>query len=795
MTKIQLLPQTEKVSGSNPYRLDPWPLYHQMRTVEALRGHDLVMNTYNTGTGKTIASLLHLFTLQEENQQVGAVRKNALFIAPTNALLAQHADDIETFVAENGLDFAVKRVTAAEIRNMEREQRLDQARLRPGETLQRLIQNYLEFEPDEVMRKPLILVVNPDIFYYALYFRYGAHDQRNLFERFVESFDYIVVDEFHYYDYKQLANFLFAFTLFDQLGYFAVRGRKVCLLSATPAAAVISYLDRIFGSRWTRVGPDNEPPESAACQTTPALSPMTLEIISEESLRDWAVDHGQSLVDWILRDQLDGAIISSSLAQINSVYATLRPLLADSRMGRITGPEPEAARLESTARDLILATPTVDIGYNFVKQGKARQNVDFIVCDARFGDELLQRIGRAGRVLGKEETTAPSRAIALLPAEAIAALNQYDGQMLSRPAFAQLIRDCAELPPKHTLTSYIRSHAITECFWPIYSLGKMLPPHLNDELQALYDRMLSVFAPNSRRSMGGLQGFFRTYEKRERWLSAARKGVLPYDKMTAENVADWLAFLDPENNNVRNEKIDAAHLQPHLTRLLSGETQRRDLIQFVHSQVTVTRSLFSFRDSFQGPTAVIYDAEGRFSSRTVNQYDLFHLVRNYHLSSPLTRNQFQEQYERTELVGDFYFELRTQREIPLVLEFVYESDYEAESFEQKWCSCPVGLSGMRLQVRDRGGDPIVGGLDHAIVTALVEQTLLILIVPPKSVGPMIHKLRGTNLWAQKMTVRFPDGSQDDGYRVLTGASAFHAHAELLGHFRLKDRLREEALIL
>lgn len=83
--------------------------------------------------------------------------------------------------------------------------------LRPGETLQRLIHNYLEFELQVTRRQPLILVVNPDIFYYALYFRYGAHDRRNVFERFLTAFDYIVVDEFHYYDYKQLANFLFAF--------------------------------------------------------------------------------------------------------------------------------------------------------------------------------------------------------------------------------------------------------------------------------------------------------------------------------------------------------------------------------------------------------------------------------------------------------------------------------------------------------------------------------------------------------------------------------------------------------
>ena len=70
-----------------------------------------------------------------------------------------------------------------------------------------------------------------------------------------------------------------------------------------------------------------------------------------------------------------------------------------------------------------------------------------------------------------------------------------------------------------------------------------------------------------------------------------------------------------------------------------------------------------------------------------------------------------------------------------------------------------------------------------------------LIVPPESVGIMIGRLRGTSLWSQRLTVRFPDGTIEDGYRVLLGVAAFHGHAELQGHFLLKDRLKPEAIIL
>jgi len=275
VTAVNLLPQSEKLAPKDPWGLQYPLLYHQLRTYQALGSHDLVVNTYNTGTGKTIASLLYLLDLNDKNKNVN---KNVLFIAPTNALLAQHTNDITDFVKRHKLDFHVLQVTAADVRAIE-------SGLRPGETLQRLIRNYLEFQPNE-SRLPIILVVNPDIFYYALFFRYCHYDRRNVFERFLTAFDYIVVDEFHYYNAKQIANFLFAFALFDQFGYFKERERKICLLSATPSPQVMAYLDKVFPKRWALIDPENEPPESADYATTPVLTSLKLTI-TEGEIQEW----------------------------------------------------------------------------------------------------------------------------------------------------------------------------------------------------------------------------------------------------------------------------------------------------------------------------------------------------------------------------------------------------------------------------------------------------------------------------------------------------------------------------
>ena len=777
MFTLSLLAQTEKLNPTNPWDFKQPPLYHQVRTMEALRHYDLVMNSYNTGTGKTFASLLHLFDLQGQG-------KNVLFIAPTNALLAQHAADIEQFIADNNLDFKVLRAAAADIRAYD-------SGLRSGETLQRLIRNYLEFEPQTARRRPVVLVTNPDIFYYALYFRYGSHDRRNLFERFLMAFDYLVIDEFHYYDSKQFSNFLFAFALFDQFGYFDHQKRKICLLSATPSAAVVEYLDRLFSSRWVELNPANEPVESANFATTPTLAPLELTLVAD-NLSGWLDAHRPELLAWINRHALDGAVISSSLARINDLYARLRHVLSEAQMGRITGPEPAQERVKNTGKRLILASPTVDIGYNFIKDSKTRQNVDFIICDARYGDELIQRLGRAGRVLGKPQTGIPSRGVACLSPDTVHALAAYASQTLSRSEFAHLITACDELSPKHTLTGYIRTHAITESFWPIYQVHKMLPPDLEPEIEALYERVRSIFSPNSRRTRKGLQGFFAKFDSRQRWLQDAQKGQIKQDKYTARHLSDWLAWLEASSVEAR---IEPAALLPHLKELLASDAQRQGLQAFVESQAALTQALFSFRDSFQGPVAVVYDPQHWLSSQTINQYDLFHLLRNYRLSPPLTRRQFQQSYGPTGLKGDYYFTLAEQREPKLNLELVYEADEARAEFEGKWCGRPVALSGLRLQARERGGDILVGALKDGIVESLANTYLPLLIVPPADIGPMRARLRNSSLWAQRLTVSFPDGTWDENYRAFLGTAAFHADGELWSHFLFKDRTKPDAIIL
>ncbi len=776
MISLTLLPHAEKKAAENPLELARWPLLHQMRTYRALKDTPVVMNTYNTGTGKTQASLLHLFDLRDSD-------KNVLFIAPTNALLEQHAVDIEQFVQKYGLDFKVLRITAAKVRQLDAAQR-------PGKVLHKLLSNYLAFEPDEVRRKPIILVVNPDIFYYAIFARYHHYDQRNLLEDFILRFDYIVIDEFHYYDSKQLANFLFVMALFDQFGYFDVTDRRICLLSATPLPYVSEYLNRLFGDRWRMISPQDEGIEDAGLETIPSLAPLEVTLL-EGGIEEWVEGEQRVLKQWLAAGE-DGAIISSSLWRVNRAWHVLRPVLGEARMGRITGPESAEARRDATARPLILASPTVDIGYNFAKMGKQRQNIDFLVCDARYRDGLLQRIGRAGRVLGKQETDRPSRAIALLPPDALADLSELDGQTLSREQFNAAINQCPRLPAKHDLTGYINTYAVIENFYPIFKMGGIMPPALHHELEALFERVRAVFAPHSKRSYRSLKAFYFKYQAREQWLSAAKKGDIPLNLNTAEQVADWLAWLDHENG-----RISPSELVEGLPYLLDYEEQRQGLIDFVQSQVALMAAYFSFRDSFSGPMAAVYDPQHLLSSDDVNTYDLFHLFTHYELT-PLTRQQWQALAQAEILPKvDFFYRIRGWRQEKLVIRFAYDAwDDDQHAFNRRWCGIPVGLRGIKIRAGQRGRGVLAGALPPDVADAIAAQTIVSLIIPPSLVGIALNRLKGSSLWSHSLAVHFLDGSVDEDYRIFFGKNALMAHPELAPALRWhKARTAREPIIL
>lgn len=780
MITFTLEGQEERIAPVNPFpTLEHTPLYHQWRTWRALDDVPIVVNTYNTGTGKTIASLLHLFRLSSP-------RDHVLFIAPTNALIAQHSADIREFVGQNKLPHRVAEVNAARLRALGGE--------RSGKTLVHLLDNPHDFsdelgiEEGDYRRRPLVLVTNPDIFYYALMYRYQRHDQRNLFEAMVGRFRYMVVDEFHYYNSKQFANFLFYFLLLkkwaNRLG--GDRGQRICLLSATPSQSVINFFDRAFGDQWRLISPSNEPADAIDLPTVPTLTALDVTVQVEE-MQEWAANNAQSISKQLEAGE-HGVMISNALWRINQSYQLLRNRIPDAHLARITGPEPESARQAATAAPLILATPTVDIGYNFKKYGKRRQNIDFVVSDGRFTDEWVQRLGRAGRILGKTVVDRPSRATLLLSPAAVDAFRPLADKTFSRQEFARWLAEASGLPYKHDLVGYIRSDAIMENFYPIWKLQENVAATEQGELDEFYYELREIFAPTSRRRPGGIAAFFRRHRDRQMWLEGRKNGSFPLSDTTLQMMADWstwrrgLSLDRPASKDEVSVAFDVCSNSPKM---------RQQLGDFVAGQVALTESLFSFRDSFNGPTAAIVDPQQLFSSEQFGDYDLLHIIANYEVEL-LTPSDYRRLGGVNPSPDAIPLKLRRFRDPRWLLSFELEIDEEEGAWKSTHTKRVIPLRGLKVRARSRDGRQ--WPLPKEIRFSLEEQWLTSLLVPVESEAKMRARLRGSTFFPYQLTVNFRDVVRDD-YHIFIGTAAWLSYGELRSHFWALERQEPAALIV
>src|SRR6266566_4776007 len=616
--RLTLEPQYERVwlgENPSPATFNPehghFPLYHQWRTYKATE--PLIVNTYNTGTGKTKAALLRLLKRATDTgfNCLDSSEHNALLIAPTNELLAQHARDTETFCEENKLPYRVVSISRADLDNYKEEDDFSEGYLRRGAALHYILQNPRKVKEDN-NKKATLFVVNPDIFYYAFYCQYAKHDRIPLFQDIFTLCNYIIIDELHYYSPKQLANFLFFMSISKHYGYFGgAANRQFCLLTATPNQKVEQYLNGL-GVDIAWIKPETEvADEIGQTRETRALTPVHLEVYSVDELKDGlltlAFDKKQEIAKWLNGGE-DGAIISSALWRINQIYYDLKSIISTDTMGRLTGAERRRGREDAKARRLILATPTVDIGYNFDRLGKTRQNIDFLLLDARSGDEFIQRLGRAGRVLGKAQQTLASRVLAITDAKFYKALQPYDGQSLSRAALRKLAED--NLPARNSLYTYIKSGAIAEAFLPIYRLESMTSTQNKLDIEAIFDEMQQLFAADTK----------LTYKK-------LRSGTRKY----IERAQDYGSLLRVPRE--RRECLVACkdrvmHEQSH-RKGWSNEIEAYNWLQQDLRCYFLEKARFSFREDFQPPLALVGDTKNLLSSEPVALYDALHIVKNY----------------------------------------------------------------------------------------------------------------------------------------------------------------------
>jgi CRISPR-associated endonuclease/helicase Cas3 len=590
-------------------------LQHQVDVFEAAKDHDIILDLAPTGTGKTKAGLSVLL------HQPG---KNAVYIAPTNALIEQQTRAAEQFVKDAGLPHIVKAVSAKEVREWSN----DRVGSRPGEKLYNLLRNPATIFPEVGGGRPLLLVTNPDIFYYATFFSYHRLDKVNVATSFYTQFSTIIFDEFHLYDAKQLVGLLFYLAYLYVFSFFEA-GRRVVLLTATPEPDCERALS-VLESQGVRIKKVNG---ESGDHLIPSQTAVHLEIRPQPEREVFLSE----LVDEVIRRLEDnpdqnGAVILDSKVQINDLAKLLQKKGLTDKLGRIHGSTPQEERLQSAQRQLILATSTVDVGFNFERDpSPSRQNLDWLIFSARDRAAFWQRIGRVGRVLGKPQTDIPSEAIAYLSEKAwdegLSTLHETSG----RDALKDKLQELKSLE-RPFLRAYWQSEAFLEAARPMLILEELLEALPQADLVPKLFETLQATLEGKRD--------WKYYQQRMRALQAAQTIASAPEKDIAENP---LKFVKGKSKWA----ITAAFLKsesPEDWELLkTGQASLNDFEKAFREDPEVAEQLKNFAAVFSASYAPLFQFRGGlFESLCIRdpkgllldlaeetQLDPIHLLRNY----------------------------------------------------------------------------------------------------------------------------------------------------------------------
>jgi CRISPR-associated endonuclease/helicase Cas3 len=707
-------------------------LQHQVDVFTATREHDIVLDLAPTGTGKTkagLAALLH------------QPHRNAIYIAPTNALIEQQSKAAEEFIqATHGkLNHVVKAVSAKEVRQWSN----DRVGFRPGEKLYNLLRNPATIFPEVGANRPLLLVTNPDIFYYATFFSYHKLDKVNLATSFYTQFSTIIFDEFHLYDAKQLVGLLFYLAYLHVFGFFQA-GRRVVLLTATPEASCEAALG-MLKERGVRI---KQIQGEIGSNQIPSQAPVHLELRPQPERDDLL----KTIAEEVTRrfhqypDQ-NGAVILDSKDHINRLADLLKGKGLDQKFGRIHGSTPQKERAWAAQQRIILATSTVDVGFNFERHpAPSRQNLDWLIFSARDRAAFWQRIGRVGRVLGKQETETPSEAIAYLSEKAweegLADLDTQGGRVALQAKLSEL--KCLERP---FLKAYWQSEALLETARPLL----MLEDLMDDLPEAVYiPRLFETI----RTVLGGKRDW-QYYQGRMKALQAAQfianaaakdlegnplKWVKPKFKWSI--VAAFLKGTSPEDwEALKNRQRTLKEFE----QLFCENSEVAS--QLVHFSKTLNASyapLFQFRSSLfeslpvRDPRGLLLDQEEE------TNLDPIHLLRNYEFCS---QGDAIEVTSRAQSVYELTFHLR------------YAGD--SDSFKRTKLNTLTAFQDCRIQ------RSVAGLLAPTALLAELEKHWLAGVVVSTIVNQgVIIRLQRQGIASYPITIDFDDTRKQ--YRIFPG---------------------------
>ncbi|MGL6284276.1 MAG: type I-D CRISPR-associated helicase Cas3', partial [Microcoleaceae cyanobacterium] len=662
--------------------------------------------------------------------------QNAIYLAPTNALVEQQRVAAEKFVKQSGLPHLVKSASSKEIKAWPE----GLVGKRSGEKLYNVLRNPATVFDDIQEKQPILLVTNPDIFYYATFFGYNKLDRMNIASSFLNSFGTVIIDEFHLYDAKQLVSLIFYLT-FSKIFRFFENGRKIVLLTATPEPACEAALDTLQaqGVRIVRVNGEPNTHENNQNNLLPSQTAVNLELRPAPEQEEWLKELADQVIDkWQKQPDQNGAIILDSLDLVNRLSDILQKKGLTDVIGRITGPAPTPDRQRAMQYPIILATSTVDVGFNFAKEPEpTRQNLDWLIFSCRDQAAFWQRLGRVGRVLGKSQTDISSEAIAYLPSDAwsegLSALDVAGGYANLRETLGQL--SCLEKP---FLRAYWCSEAFLEIARPLLEIEKTLE---NLPSKVLVHQLFLAM----QEILGGKHNWDYYRYRMQVLIGANEIAQTPVKKLKSQwkylkggqaFMKKFLQVEDPEgfaDLEAGNKTID------DLEKILHEDIEVAEELQnFAKIWVASYDPLFQFRYSLFENIA-IYDPKGfLLDVGTETFIDPIHLLRNYEF-----------------LYGDNVLELTARAKVKYDLSFSLRYHGDQQDFIYRQLNKLTAFAGCQIQRKQAGAiapTPFLQELQKHLLSGVI-------ICPIKN-ATVLYLLKKQRIIGYPMTVKC-DNSQKE----------------------------------
>jgi len=373
------LPQVE-VAGVRT-RLYP----HQAAMLNDWNNHAAFVLVTKTGSGKTRATALPVLRHRE----------SAVFVYPTNALIADQARAIQQLMRDEGVSFrewtparandklgdeeyALVQVNANTLEEFRKAWRM----ARKGDTLKRLLGG----------DKRRIVLVNPNILFLIFSLQYsGATEAIG----YLHDYPTVVFDEFHLYNGVELAHALFMIHLARRMGTFS----RVVLLSATPNAEVMAHLEALLQPQVVEA--HVRVPQPIVGERTVAHDVDLLPLPTSGDMVETAQAKVLQLANDLRRLQTANAetnaagdyvpcvvILNSVVNAIALEDALVNAGIACEHVAPIRGLSARSSR-DVRGKLLVIGTSAIEVGIDF--------QTDYLLFEAGDAASFMQRFGRLGR--------------------------------------------------------------------------------------------------------------------------------------------------------------------------------------------------------------------------------------------------------------------------------------------------------------------------------------------------------------------------------------------------------------